>query len=430
MESQLELIDDKLDSIEASLDKETEVLAALESLQVNMKASGFSMDMAFEADRLLPDGQILRAYCEQSSAAARYRLAEESLMAGIKDSVMKIMEHVSTMLKKAIGWLVSLLGKNGIFTGNKKQVTEVMGILGDRALLAAVEDGFDEANKVRAGMEDFALGSATTTKSIFASYQSTLSDHEIDFITSGNRYKNIRDAVGEFTRAQFAKFIRNYEFDLHEWSQEGLERSVHVGNDEDVVRAFVVKRTNSLNALQDNYMDRIRLLREMADQYVHDAGAVHRDRLKIFLNKPSGLFPHLEHLWKEIHFERISDEDQELLKSLQDIQKKHEALIVKFKASSGQEDKKWAPRDEMLKLIAKAHQNSMTIVSKLVKVAGYIKQAANTAYSATMKSFNYIVRVLNEVSKMPGVNRERVLKSLDVINARKAKMIEISKLAT
>ena len=69
-------------------------------------------------------------------------------------------------------------------------------------------------------------------------------------------------------------------------------------------------------------------------------------------------------------------------------------------------------------------QNELT----LVKVGGFIKNSANTAYHATVKSFSYINRLLNAIGKLPNVDRDKLLKCIDIINAKRRKIDAITNL--
>ena len=417
--SDIELIEMDRNSIET-----------MEDLAVQVESFGLSVEVAFEADRIAPDVKLLEAYYLNNYPKDRARVAAEGIGQSIVDVSLRIMARIREMVKKAIQWLLGVFNSKSGFTGKSEQVVAVQRILNDPALAKAIKDGLAEGKGSALGVEDYFPNNDTATlNGMYSTYEASLSDVEIDFLTSGTKYKQVRNMVSDFTGGHLAEFIRDYEKDLFKWGQEGLEKAIHTGNGEDAVQGYIVDQTRKLKAMQEQYERPVRIINEMSDAYVKNAESVHRDRLKVFLREPSKLFPHLEHLWKEIHFERISEDDRKILHTLEDVERNHEQIITKFKTYANS-SKKWAPEEEMFKLITKTHQEGMVIIGKLVRVAGYIKTASGTAYTASIKSLGYIIKVLNEISKLPNANREKVMKSIDIISAKRIQLVDVAKLAT
>lgn len=412
-----------------AIEKDRADIEALEDLAIQMESGNFTADIAFEADRIAPASGILGAYYDNQLQKDRLRVGNEAILATIWDTVLKMMAKIREMIKNAIQWFVNLFNRKG-FKGSKKQVESIQKIMDDRELARAIDEGLAEAKGKNLGKEDyFPNNEASTVIGIFSSFQAGLSDMEIDFLSSGTRYKQMRNAVSDFTGAHLSEFLRDYEKDLFKWGQDGLEKSIHTGNGEDAIQSFITDQMKKHRAMQEQYDRPIRIIREMTDQYLKPPEPVHRERLKIFMREPSKLFPHLEHLWKEIHFERISEEDRKILHTLEEVEKNHEHLVTKFQAYAKANQKPWGPEEEMLKNITKVHQESMVLIGKLVRVAGHIKTASATAYTASIKSLTYLIRVLNEISKLPNVNRDKVMKSIDIISDRRRALIDVAKIA-
>lgn len=356
----------------------------------------------------------------------------EGLMSGIWDMIAKIFDKIGKMIDKLIAWLKSI---SGMGSSNSNFYTPETGkkinaIMNDSELKHAIADGLKEASKATTlGTEDFFSAPIEQTLEVFTGYQKSLSDKEVDFLTSGHRYKTIEKAVDSYTRARLPEYVMGIEYDLFTWGQEGLNKSLHTGNGEIAVENFVKEQKAKLTELERKYEHSTKFIRAMSDEFAGIANEnAARDRLNVFLKSPSGLFPHLEHLWKVIHFDRISEEDSKLINTLEDIHKKHETMLHRFRAQAKENDKFWPAEDEMLKMIMTAHKESSANLSKVVKVAGYIKESALTAFNATMKSFSYLIRILSIVSKMGNVDQVKVKRSVEIISQRRRDLNSLLKI--
>lgn len=358
--------------------------------------------------------------------------ALEGILSGLWEMIAKIFDKIGKMIDKFITWLKSVAGMN---SSNASFYTPETGkkiheIISDSELKHAIEDGLKEASKATTlGNEDFFSAPIEQTMEIFAGFQKSLTEKEVDFLTSGHRYKLIEKAVNDYTRARLPEYVMGIEYDLFTWGQEGLNKSLHTGNGDVAVENFVKEQKAKLAEIERKYEHSTKFIRSMADEFAAIANAnAARDRLNVFLKAPSGLYPHLDHLWKVIHFDRISEEDSKLINTLEDIHKKHETMLQRFRAQAKENDKFWPAEDEMLKMIMAAHKESSTNLSKVVRVAGFIKESALTAFNATMKSFSYLIRILGVVSKMNGVDQVKVKRSVDIISQRRRDLNSLLKI--
>lgn len=356
----------------------------------------------------------------------------EGIASSIWDVIAKIFDKLGKMIDKFITWLKSISGMGGSNSSFYTPETgkKINAIMNDSELKHAIEDGLKEASKATTiGNEDFFSAPIEQTMEIFAGYQKSLTEKEVDFLTSGHRYKLIEKAVNDYTRARLPEYVMGIEYDLFTWGQEGLNKSLHTGNGDVAVENFVKEQKAKLAEIERKYEHSSKFIRSMADDFAAIANAnAARDRLNVFLKAPSGLFPHLEHLWKVIHFDRISEEDSKLINTLEDIHKKHENMLQRFRAQAKENDKFWPAEDEMLKMIMAAHKESSTNLSKVVRVAGFIKESALTAFNATMKSFSYLIRILGVVSKMGNVDQAKVKRSVDIISQRRRDLNSLLKI--
>ncbi len=144
--------------------------------------------------------------------------------------------------------------------------------------------------------------------------------------------------------------------------------------------------------------------------------------LSLFQKQPSVLFPHIERIWKSIKFERIGEDDRKLISNIDKIRKQYETDGKQIINKLENRKQFWPAEDVVLRGAQKANKEMLNYISSLIKVSGFIKTSANTAYHATIKSFSYISKLLNAIGKLPNVDRDKLIKCIDIINQKRQRI--------
>lgn len=391
--------------------------------------SVLKLNSAMEADAIIPHKNILSAYFGAEDKQTKYRLATESIVDGIIESVKNLYKLIVEMINRSITFIQSFFTKKK-FAGTKEQVDGMKDILSDRETEKAVDDAVLLLTRTGVSLEDVGPKIQIDIGAVFDHYQSALTEHELDFITSGHRYKVIKDVIVEFTGARYHEFIDKYTDEIDTWVELGLSHSPHIGKDETVVYKFKMDEQRKLIAIKEKYTPRFNTLEEIERLcFVQNTGGKGAQHLEYFKRKPSALFPHLEHIWKSIPFDRIGDDDRKLMVSLEKVKKRFEDSSKRIDGKLKSERDRWPARDEMLRMANRANKEIMECINSLVRVVGFIRHSADTAYNATVKSFNYITRMLNAIGKLPGIDRERLMQCIDVIQKKRRAIDQLTQIA-
>ena len=151
--------------------------------------------------------------------------------------------------------------------------------------------------------------------------------------------------------------------------------------------------------------------------------------LSLFQKQPSVLFPHIERIWKSIKFERIGEDDRKLISNIDKIRKQYETDGKQIIGKLENRKQFWPAEDIVLRGAQRVNREMLKYIASLVHVGGFIVKSANTAYHATVKSFSYINRLLNAIGKLPNVDRDKLLKCIDVINQQRRRIDTITHIA-
>lgn len=391
--------------------------------------SALKLSSAMEADAIIPHKNILSTYFGADDRQTKHRLATESIADGIVEAVKNLYKMIVEMIKRAIAFIQSFFTKKK-FTGTKEQVDGMKDILSDHETEKAVDDAMQLLNQSGVSMEDAGPKIQIDIGAVFEAYQQALSEHELDFITSGHRYKIIKDVIVEFTSARYHEFVNKYTDEVDTWVELGLNQSPHIGKDETVVYKFKMDEQRKLTGIKEKYTSRFNSLEELERMcFIQNTGEKGTQHLEYFKRKPSALFPHLEHIWKSVPFDRIGDDDRKLMVSLEKVKKRFEDSSKRIDGKLKSERDRWPARDEMLRMANRANKEIMECINSLVRVVGFIRHSADTAYNATVKSFNYITRMLNAIGKLPGIDRERLMQCIDVIQKKRRAIDQLTQIA-
>lgn len=396
------------------------------------------MSTAMEADAVIPEKAILSTYFGSEGKERKHQLAVESIKDSIVDAVVKTYNAICEMLKKFIGWIKSFFTTNK-FQADEKKVNALKKELSDSKLTACMKDVDDLINTSGAlSMEDMGLrgdgdhefrGPGIKVTDVFEAFKRSLNEHEVDFLTSGHRYKVIKDVVDEFAHGKYPNFINGISEELQGWVYNGLSEAPHIGRGEDSVERFSYKQKRSLDAIKQKYHTAVVGIEGMERMCVTNPPKGDHQHLNLFQKKPSVLFPHIERIWDTVKFEKISSEDKKLIASLEKVKKQFETDSKSIGNKLNSQKQTWPPEEVVLRLAQRTNREMLQHIAALVKVGMFIKTSADTAYHATVKSFSYITRLLNAIAKLPNADRDKLYKCLDVINAKRRALDQITTIA-
>lgn len=420
-----------LNEIETGYDQINEKFESLLDISNKLESDGvLSLNTAMEADNLIPDKYVLSTYFGSNDKTQKHQIAVESIKNSIIESIKNAYDYIVSMLKRFIGWLNDIVHRT--FTGSKKQTDEIHSVLNDAELSSCMKD-VDDLYKTagNVALEDFYnndedRGSGIRVTDVFENFKKSLNEHEIDFLTSGHRYKTIKTVVDDFTHQHYADFINGFSEDIQKWFKEGLDEAPHIGKSDDVVERFNYKRTRQLNTIRQKYNTTIVHIEDLERKCISVPPKGDHTHLNLFQKQPSILFPHIERIWQTIKFEKISEDDRKLIANLEKIRKQFETDGKQFIGKLESKKQFWPAEDVVLRGAQRANREMLKYIASLVKVGGFIKNSANTAYHATVKSFSYISRLLNAIGKLPNVDRDRLLKCIDVINEKRRRIDAIT----
>lgn len=408
---------------EIELEKSLEQLNTLISLKSNLESIGkCNKSIALEADRLLPDSGILNIYYSQANNTEKYQLATEGIGLGIVNALSHVMNTVGHVVDKFIDVL-----KGTTHNSNGHQPTGVIDSvaiskeLSNREDVQLLEDVLDDVNHEYPGisLEDALPPTIKIDiNSIFESYKNSLTDHEIDFLSSGHVYKTIRNIVDEFSDNDYSDYIETLSDTLAYWLASNLKQTPHIGKDEDVVKTFEAQQKAALLTTFDHYQGKTNTIKDLIDLIGIARANSDTTSILLFKRKPSVLFPHLEHIWSSIKFENITQRDRELIASLETIKKsfEDESKKILHKLDS---TRIWPAEEAILKIAHKYYIELASNLMLLMRVASYIKTSSQSAYHATIKSFTYIQKLLNVLHKLPNIDTAKLHKCIDRINEKR-----------
>lgn len=395
------------------------------------QAKDLSLTTALEADKIIPDINILDCYFSPDEGVATYQKALEEVSAGAVAIVAAAIAAVAALIYKLIQFIRGKLNTPNHFVGNAEQVKAVEDVLRDHELKSALSEAEDILKHVpKDAMEDMrpqGYVNVSVTE-VFDSFKRSLNESEVDFLTSGHRYKVIKDVVEDFSRGKYPDFVYGIGDDIDRWIKDGLDKAPHIGRDSDVVNTFIREQKRQYETIKSDYRQNFSGIRDMVQRCMDHVAKGSIEHLHMFQKKPSALFPHLEHLWRSIRFENISHEDKRLLSSLERVKKQFDEMARKMEGRS-EHSRGWAAEDAMLRLAQSSTREMAEYISNLVRVGNFIRNSSEAAYHATVKSFSYITRLLNAISKIPDVDRDRLKKCLDVITQKRNALTGIIQMA-
>lgn len=432
---------EQIDSYDLKLDDTENKINQLLLIAKNIEQTKtLGMNASLEADRFIGDTRMLNLYFQSGTIQEqinKHQVAIEEISAGIVALVLATLVAIVALMRKGAQWLRgSGSGGGGGFTGTENQVRSINQIVHDQDVQRSIDDSFrqmEEAAQHNHGIaferEDVdAVTTGIKIKPVFDSFKDSLKETEIDFLTSGYHYKAVKDIVDNFSHANFPTFVNGIGDDVTKWISDGLAKAPHVGKDEEVANAFIREEKKKLEDIKGKYRNQIKDIEELHSKCQNSLAKGSIDHLMIFYRKPSALFPHLQHLWSTIHFEKISKQDRDLINSLERAIKDFESTSSNLKNKLENKTRVWIAEDEMLRMANHACSEIASIVRSLLRAASFIKTASQAAYSATVKSFSYITKMLYEISKLPNIDRDRLNKSLDILSQKRKELMDIVKL--
>lgn len=385
---------------------------------------GLTLSLSLEMEHLV--NGIYQAHVKKDM-----NLGMESILKAAWDMIISFFTKIKETFMKFVNWFKggkSNTGENDLPDTTVKATEEVTAIVKDKELKSSIDAILAEATKVRdvkVGTEDFFPYQNKTTTDHFENFRKSLSSDEVDFLTSGHRYKVLRDTVKDFVDAKFPTFLEHFDKELLFWGDKALDQAKHIGKDASVVGDFIAEQSRHYKDILSGYQKQIDTAQTMANNYSDQRDGGSYDRLYLFYRKPSELYPHIERLWDEIHFERIGEQDKHLLSALEGIIGRYDKLIQKYRNYANGATQDWPAEQEMLKLIAAAHREGARTMSNIMRVTTYLRRSVTTAFQVTMKSFSYLVRIFHIVGTMRGVDNDKVKKSLEVIQDRRKKLMAV-----
>ena len=419
---------------ESLYDDIVERFNALSDISKRIDTDGsLSLNTAMEADSIVPEKCILSAYFGSNDRIQKQQLAVESIKDSIIEAIKNTYDYIIATLKRFIGWFHEIAAR--MFTGNKKQISEIHTVLNDTELLTAMKDVDELVTSVgNVSLEDFysppeeSRSSGVKVTDVFENFKKSLNEQEVDFLTSGHRYRVIKTVVDDFTHQHYSDFINGFSNDIQKWIKDGLDEAPHIGKNDDVVESFTHKRIRQLDTIRQKYNGTIKHIEDLESKCISVPPKGDLNHLNLFQKQPSILFPHIERIWKTIKFEKISEDDRKLIANLEKIRKQFETDGKQIIGRIENRKQYWPAEDSVLRSAQRANREMLKYIASLVKVGGFIKNSANTAYHATVKSFSYINRLLNAIGKLPNVDRDKLLKCIDIINAKRRKIDAITSL--
>lgn len=418
------LPEEQLDTVDQDLATHNQLVEVAQQVATE----GISLSLSLEMEHLVSG--IYDAHVKRDT-----KLGLEGILQAAWGIIVRVFEKIKETMMRMVNWLKGGKTANGEDTSlpetTVEAVVEVKEIVADPELKQSIESILAEASKLRGGAatvvgtEDYFPYQTANTTEHFENFRKSLSSDEVDFLTSGHRYKVLRDAVKDFVDARFPAFMEHFDKDLLDWGDRALEKAIHVGSDFDVVTKFITEQARAYKDILRKYQHQIDKAQNLATEYEDDRGEGSYDRLYLFYRKPSELYPHIERLWNEIHFERIGDQDKQLLSAMDGIIARYDKLIQKYRVYATEKNRDWPAEQEMLKLIAGAHREGARVMSNIMRIANYLRRSVTTAFQVTMKAFSYLVRVFHIVGMMQGADTDKVKKSLEVIQDRRKKLIAV-----
>lgn len=385
----------------------------------------FSMDLAMEADVIVPNKSILSIYMSTQSKSQKYSLAVESIHEKIVDAVVRVYNHIVKMIKSFIAMLMKP------FSSNKKDIAQtneiVMDVVKDHQLQIAMKDidGF-VADAQSVATEDMLNPSKLTNISIndiYEKFVDTLSDPEVDFLTSGHRYKTIKNVVDSYIKGHYPEFISDMSGAIQKWVEDGLQEAPHIGKAEDSVKRFMTNRESLLSTVNKNHKETIEGLRELEKLCgSNTVNTADRARLHVFLKTPSMLFPHIERMLESVRFERISDSERKLISNLEKIRQHFEADVRHIQMKLNSDIPNWPAQEAVLKAAQRANREMLENIAALTKVSLFIKHSAEVAFHTTSKAFSYVINILREVQRLPNIDRDKVKECVEIVQSRRRKL--------
>jgi hypothetical protein len=421
-DSELALDPQQLHGID--VDSHLEQLEQLDLFIQRLEDAGeLSKEVALESAAMFDDTNILNSYYSISDKQQKFNSAVESLGEKIMSGLQKAFQAMLEMVIRIKDWFKKKLGLGDYVAG-----VAILGVAAQQEIqkalskvdLSAIDKLVENNGK---GLEDYRPAEVNSKLArVFDNYKQTLSDMEIDFLTSGTYYRNIQVLVKDWNSGSYGEFVAKLQSDISDWTGAGLDKTKHVGKDARVVREFKDKMQAEANEMLARHNRKFTAIRYMEEthQNTRTAGNIHR--LHEFLNKPSALFPHISNLWKTIHFESMSEDDQKLIKSLDQIEEYFNTRIKALREHASVEKLLWPAEDAFLQLCAKVNQDALKAITVLVRISDIIRKSAICAFNATNKSFSYIRHLLVQVKGTGKANVQEIDKCIQAIDARHAEL--------
>lgn len=387
---------------------------------------------------------------EKLSTVQEHQVAIEELSNGILAMIVAGVLAAIAIIAKCINWARSggkSSGDGGGFTGSKSQMHAVNDLMRDQQLRQANEDVSrlmddmvrqqnQQTHNINQQMHH-AMHALHATESyngdniqaIFSHYRESLTEQELDFLTTGERYNVTRNSIIIFTNGRFSDYIKSLSSDVEAWTEKAIMDAPFVGKNEEPVADFVREKRKEIDNINVKYLIHAADIDEMERQCKEHKAFGNPQQLHVFQDKPSRLIPHLETVWKKSEFEKISEEDRRLIANLDSIKDNFERTYKLMKARSEKRERPWPAEEAVLHLADKMRREIISQIVGLVRVGGFIRHSAETAFHATTKSFAYIVKILNVLSKMDNVDQEQVIKCLDTMREKQKEFHAIAKIA-
>lgn len=405
-------------------------LESLEAFHQKLRSQGnLTPVLAMESERVLGHSRLLNTV----GVAQSREIAMESILDATKSVISRIYTTLLEMIQKLIAWFKERFTKAGKFQGTPEQVKQITLLLADPELQRSCGEVFSSAefkamqegkvlDEKVVGQEDFRIAPADKLQEIYSKFKESLSDRETDFITAGKYFHTIAQTVQDYSRMRFSDFIAAMENDINSWGDDGLAKAPFVGKNELVADDWLTKQRVEMRKIRERHSVQLSKLSDLSERANQTPVEPNTSRLLQYYKQPSTLFPQLERNWKQAGFENLNTDDRRLAQTLEEVAKRFKTL-----ADNPPDTKDWPAYDGMAKLIAQVHREAMRDVQRLMQVANFIQNSADTAYQGTLKSFAYLMRILTVVSVSPGADKPAIAKVIETLRDRQKTLTELVK---
>lgn len=425
-----------------------EDISRVENLKYTISSNGvLERSIAFESEDILGNSNLVNTYFSGESITQKVSIAMETVSAGMIAAIVAGFTAIAALVYKLVRYLTGN-SSGGLKTGSGGSSSGAMTEAQAKAVTAVIEspevkevehtiddlvEKFNSGrkyNKKRTATEDFSMAdnaNTETVETLFTGFKESLSSEEIDFLTSSQYHRHVRDFIHDVASSNLSDYIKNATKEITVWIHDGIQDAKNVGKDEDFVNKFKFIQKTKLSDITAKYAHKVERIEFIEEKYLVNTPKGDEQRLSTFLKTPSKVFPLLKGIWADIHVGRLTASDKSMISDLNELQKEFEALGKQMKPLAAEGERIWPPEEAMLELAHKGHRELLNNVVRLVKLSASIHRTIRSAYTATTKTFKYILDVLSLINKMGDVDRTRLVAAISGIRDKQKELADICK---